>query len=73
MRRGVLIDYYAYAVENGITYDPWSYHPIPLSTIKKIAEEKGIEFRKGDILFLRTGTNLYARVHPSDTYYTQGF
>ncbi|KAL6242211.1 hypothetical protein RBB50_010759 [Rhinocladiella similis] len=53
--RGVLIDYYAYTKERGIEYDPWSFHKIPLSTIQLIAREKDVEFRPGDILFLRTG------------------
>ncbi|KAJ6005155.1 hypothetical protein N7451_003099 [Penicillium sp. IBT 35674x] len=53
--RGVLLDYYSYAQEHGISYDPWSFHPIPVGVIQQIATEKGIVFEKGDILFLRTG------------------
>lgn len=50
-----MIDYVSYAAERGIEYNPWSFHSIPVSVFKEIAAEKGIEFRRGDILFLRTG------------------
>ncbi|KAH8817018.1 putative cyclase-domain-containing protein [Xylogone sp. PMI_703] len=53
--RGILIDFYSYALEESIPYEPWSYHKIPVSTIKAIAERQNIEFQPGDILFLRTG------------------
>ncbi|KAH8697925.1 hypothetical protein BGW36DRAFT_296655 [Talaromyces proteolyticus] len=53
--RGVLIDYHTWAGENGIQYNPLAAYPIPLNTVKLIAHENGIEFRSGDILFLRTG------------------
>ena len=55
--RGVLIDYYSYAQEQGIDYEPWSYHKITVADIKAIAMKSGIEFRTGDILLLRTGTS----------------
>jgi hypothetical protein len=64
--RGVLIDYYSYALEEGIEYDPWSYHKIPVSVVKKIAERRGVVFQPGDILLLRTGTlsqSCYTRSH----------
>ncbi|OJJ06482.1 hypothetical protein ASPVEDRAFT_65179 [Aspergillus versicolor CBS 583.65] len=53
--RGVLVDYASWASENGVQYDPLSTQHIPLEAVKLIAREKGIEFRQGDILFLRTG------------------
>ncbi|KAF2496968.1 hypothetical protein BU16DRAFT_526024 [Lophium mytilinum] len=53
--RGVLIDYYSYAIEKGFDYDPWSFTRISVSTVKEIASLKGITFLPGDILFLRTG------------------
>ncbi|KEF56740.1 uncharacterized protein A1O9_06930 [Exophiala aquamarina CBS 119918] len=53
--RGVLIDYYSFAQARGIDYDPLTFHKIPLSTIIDIAKETNVEFRRGDILFLRTG------------------
>ncbi|KAJ6187281.1 hypothetical protein N7519_002189 [Penicillium mononematosum] len=53
--RGILIDYYTWASEKGIEYNPLSTHAVPLDAVKDIARENGIEFRPGDILFLRTG------------------
>lgn len=53
--RGVLIDYYSWASENLIEYDPVSNHAIDLDHIKKIISEKNIALQRGDILFLRTG------------------
>jgi len=44
-----------YAKEHELDYQPWTFTQISVSTIKKIATEKGIAFRTGDILFLRTG------------------
>ncbi len=53
--RGVLVDYAGWASENGVKYDALSTQHIPLEAVKLIAREKGVEFRQGDILFLRTG------------------
>lgn len=53
--RGILIDYYTWASGKGIEYNPLSTHAVPLDAVKDIARENGIEFRPGDILFLRTG------------------
>lgn len=53
--RGVLIDYFSWAQEKGIKYDPTKTHPITLGEIKMIISEKNITLRKGDIFFLRTG------------------
>jgi kynurenine formamidase len=53
--RGVLIDYYSHMQETDSTYEPWSGTQIPVATIEEIALKCGIEFRTGDILFLRTG------------------
>ncbi|KAJ9619801.1 hypothetical protein H2203_008071 [Taxawa tesnikishii (nom. ined.)] len=53
--RGILIDFYAYAEENGIEYDAWSYYEITVQQIKEIAQVRGITFKAGDILYLRTG------------------
>ena len=55
--RGVLIDYYSWARENRIEYDPVTNHAIDLDHIKKIILEKNIALQRGDILFLRTGKN----------------
>ncbi|GAA5874354.1 hypothetical protein JCM1840_001358 [Sporobolomyces johnsonii] len=53
--RGVLIDYARWAQKNGINYEPaLESHPIPLATVKEIAQAQGIEFRTGDIFILRS-------------------
>lgn len=53
--RGVLIDFAAYAAQNGIQYDPLARHAVPLTTFRAIATSCGINFQPGDIVFLRTG------------------
>ena len=50
-----MIDYSSYAARNGIAVNPFEPHPITLSSVKAIAEEQGVEFRVGDVLFIRTG------------------
>jgi kynurenine formamidase len=51
----VLIDYATYAERQGIPVSHFGNHPITLDVILAIAKEQGVEFREGDILFLRTG------------------
>lgn len=53
--RGVLIDYVSYAARNGIAINHFEQHPVTLASVKAIAEEQGVEFRTGDVLFIRTG------------------
>lgn len=53
--RGVLVDYFSWAQEKGIQYDTTQRHPISLDHVKTILEEKSVQIRAGDILFLRTG------------------
>ncbi|KAF2658359.1 hypothetical protein K491DRAFT_593173 [Lophiostoma macrostomum CBS 122681] len=53
--RGVLVDYYRWAEKNGIEYDSTQTHPIALEHVKAILQEKSVQVRAGDILFLRTG------------------
>ncbi|KAM4064946.1 putative cyclase domain-containing protein [Hirsutella rhossiliensis] len=66
--RGVLLDYVAYAEKHSITYSPLSQHGIPLRVLKQMACDQGIEFRRGDILFIRTGlTKLWdTQMTPAD-------
>ncbi|KAJ5669898.1 uncharacterized protein N7477_005261 [Penicillium maclennaniae] len=52
--RGILIDYYSWARENGIEFDPITNSAIHLDQIKKIISEKNVTLQRGDILFLRT-------------------
>ncbi|KAH7125721.1 hypothetical protein B0J11DRAFT_529102 [Dendryphion nanum] len=53
--RGVLIDYVRWAEKKGIKYSAFSNHEVKLGEILEIAEECGIEFRTGDVLFVRFG------------------
>ncbi|PHH89204.1 hypothetical protein CDD83_6508 [Cordyceps sp. RAO-2017] len=57
--RGVLLDYVAYARRHGISYSPLARHAIPLPALRQMAlEQGGLDFRRGDILFVRTGMTL---------------
>lgn len=53
--RGVLIDYKAYADENGIEYDPFTNHEITTDEIEAIAKKQGVQFKPGDVLVIRSG------------------
>lgn len=53
--RGVLIDYYSYAKENGIQYYPIGKHLITAQALEACAKAQGLELRIGDILFIRMG------------------
>ncbi|POR36848.1 Uncharacterized protein TPAR_02948 [Tolypocladium paradoxum] len=53
--RGVLLDYVAYAEKHSISYSALSNHAVPLQVLKQIADGQGVEFRRGDILFIRIG------------------
>ncbi|KAI0159353.1 hypothetical protein BJ166DRAFT_529974 [Pestalotiopsis sp. NC0098] len=53
--RGVLLDYYAYAKERGIAYEPMSRHVITTDELEKVAAAQGTELRTGDILLVRAG------------------
>ena len=54
--RGVLIDYVSYAEKKGVNYSSFEAHQFKLSEIREIAHYCNIEFRKGDILLVRSGT-----------------
>ncbi|KAI9752418.1 MAG: hypothetical protein M4579_005642 [Chaenotheca gracillima] len=65
--RGVLVDYYDWAQENGIKYDEFTNHPIPVEHVKKIIAEKKITINQGDIFFLRTGfVRAYGKLNQED-------
>ncbi|KJZ75749.1 hypothetical protein HIM_04906 [Hirsutella minnesotensis 3608] len=53
--RGVLLDYAAFAEKEGIEYSPLSDHAISTEVLKRIASDQGVEFQRGDILFIRCG------------------
>lgn len=53
--RGVLLDWYSWAAEQGIHFDHFASHGIPLSQLQTVAAIQGVQFRPGDILLVRTG------------------
>ncbi len=53
--RGVLLDYYAWAQKNGRTYDPTEQHAMTAAELKEVAKAQNVEFRPGDLLFIRGG------------------
>ncbi|KAH8894381.1 hypothetical protein GQ53DRAFT_859245 [Thozetella sp. PMI_491] len=53
--RGVLLDWRSWALRQGIEYSPFEAHPIPLSELKAVAKEQGVDFHPGDILLVRSG------------------
>lgn len=55
--RGVLIDWVSYVQRKrtDVKINALSHQMVPLDDVYAIAEECGIEFRKGDIFFLRVG------------------
>ncbi|GLA88928.1 hypothetical protein AtubIFM56815_003395 [Aspergillus tubingensis] len=61
--RGVLLDYASWAEARGISINCFATTSIPVSTLKDIATHQGTTFRKGDILFIRTGwTRAYEKL-----------
>lgn len=53
--RGVLLDWYSWALGNDITIDHFASHAIPLSQLLAVAAKQRVTFEKGDILLIRTG------------------
>ncbi|KAL1969322.1 hypothetical protein VTN77DRAFT_9514 [Rasamsonia byssochlamydoides] len=53
--RGVLIDYLSWAEKKGISVNALTQHVVSLDDVYEIAKECNIEFRRGDIFFLRVG------------------
>lgn len=51
----MLIDYASYALRQGIDVDHFGQHAISLKDVLAIAQDQGVEFHTGDVLFLRTG------------------
>jgi kynurenine formamidase len=53
--RGVLIDYVAYAERHNIQYSATESHAITHLELEDAAREQHVDFRKGDILLVRSG------------------
>ncbi|KAL3480558.1 putative cyclase [Aspergillus californicus] len=53
--RGVLLDWYSYALRNNLPHAPFSNQAIPLDQLLEVAREQHVTFRRGDILLIRTG------------------
>lgn len=65
--RGVLLDYYAWKLKKGESYDPLSSHPIQLDDLLAVAKEQCVEFQTGDILIIRSGyTSAYYHYEKTD-------
>lgn len=65
--RGVLLDWRSHAIRKGIQYSPLSFHAIPLTELQEVAAAEGIDFRPGDILFIRSGwTEEYQKLTASE-------
>lgn len=66
MGRGVLLDYVSFAARNNIPLDPLASASIPLPHLQAMAREAGVEFRLGDVLFIRSGfVQAYERLDPA--------
>jgi kynurenine formamidase len=53
--RGVLLDWAAWAEEQGRQWDPFEAHEIPLEELIAVAHKQKSRFHVGDVLFIRTG------------------
>lgn len=65
--RGVLIDYLSFAEKKGIEVNGLARHVVSLDNVLTIAAECNVEFRRGDILFIRAGfTKTWNSLAPED-------
>ena len=56
MGRGVLLDYLGYLESKGCDIpDPCTPHTISVEELDRVAKHEGVQWKTGDILFLRTG------------------
>jgi hypothetical protein len=53
--RGILLDYADWAATNNISVSALESETIALEHIKRVVQDHKLEFRKGDILFIRSG------------------
>jgi hypothetical protein len=52
--RGVLVDYYTWALEHA-PYNPLEQYSIPFANFKECIRSQNLTFRRGDILIVRSG------------------
>ncbi|KAL6231980.1 hypothetical protein BDW75DRAFT_247556 [Aspergillus navahoensis] len=63
--RGVLIDYYRWRLAQGKPFDTMSAHPITQEELVACAQDQGLQFKQGDILFVRSGWRVgYEQLSP---------
>ena len=61
--RGVLLDWYSFAVKNGLPHRAFTNQAIPLEQLLQVAREQRVTFRRGDVLIIRTGwTAAYSKL-----------
>ncbi|KAK6423599.1 hypothetical protein LTR95_016501 [Oleoguttula sp. CCFEE 5521] len=53
--RGVFIDFKRYADEEGRSFNPYNDDKITVQDIEAIAKKQGVEFKKGDVIIIRSG------------------
>lgn len=53
--RGVLLDYYSFAKEEGISFAPYKHNFITADDLEECAKAQNVTFEQGDILFIRMG------------------
>lgn len=64
--RGVLLDYYSWAMSQGRIINPLETTPIPVSELSEVASAQEVSFKWGDILFIRTGHLQASRILTAD-------
>lgn len=53
--RGILLDYYSYAVQNGLPYSPVESHLVTAQDLDACVKAQNLNLEAGDILFIRMG------------------
>lgn len=65
--RGILLDYCFWASNNSLPLTPFSSTAIPFSHLQRVIADQNVSFRRGDILFIRTGfTAAYNALSPTE-------
>lgn len=65
--RGILLDYCSWTSKHALPLAPFSSTVIPLSHLQDVVAEQNVTFRRGDILFIRSGfTAAYNALSPPE-------